>query len=78
MLNLIYTPDVAFVARDISKDKKLAIDYTSKWNNVAIVCDGTRVVGLGDVGPEAAIPVMEGKSVLFKVLGGCKCLYLVY
>ena len=70
VLDLIYTPGVAFVARDISKDKKLAFDYTSKWNNVAIVCDGTRVLGLGDVGPEAAIPVMEGKSVLFKVLGG--------
>ena len=70
VLDLIYTPGVAFVARDISKDKKLAFDYTSKWNNVAIVCDGTRVLGLGNVGPEAAIPVMEGKSVLFKVLGG--------
>ncbi len=70
VLDLIYTPGVAFVARDISKDKKLAFDYTSKWNNVAIVCDGTRVLGLGDVGPEAAIPVMEGKSVLLKVLGG--------
>ncbi|HET6590208.1 MAG TPA: NADP-dependent malic enzyme [Candidatus Nitrosocosmicus sp.] len=70
LLDLIYTPGVAFVARDIGKDKKLAFDYTSKWNNVAIVCDGTRVLGLGNVGPEAAIPVMEGKSVLFKVLGG--------
>ena len=48
----------------------MAYDYTSKWNNVAIVCDGTRVLGLGDIGPEGAIPVMEGKSVLFKVLGG--------
>ena len=41
VLNLVYTPGVAFVARDISKDKKLAFDYTSKWNNVAFVCDGT-------------------------------------
>jgi malate dehydrogenase (oxaloacetate-decarboxylating) len=69
-LELIYTPGVAYVAREISNDKKLAYDYTSKWNNVAIVCDGTRVLGLGNIGPEGAIPVMEGKSVLFKVLGG--------
>jgi malate dehydrogenase (oxaloacetate-decarboxylating) len=70
ILDLIYTPGVAFVSRDIAKDKKLAFDYTSKWNNVAIVCDGTRVLGLGDVCPEATIPVMEGKYVLFKILGG--------
>ena len=69
-LNLIYTPGVAYVAKEISLDKKLAYDYTSKWNNVAIVCDGTRVLGLGNIGPEGAVPVMEGKSVLFKVLGG--------
>ena len=68
-LELIYTPGVAFVAKEISTNKKLAYDYTSKWNNVAIVCDGTRVLGLGDIGPEGAIPVMEGKSVLFKALG---------
>ena len=70
ILDLIYTPGVAFVAKEIGTDKKLAYDYTSKWNNVAIVCDGTPVLGLGDIGPEGAIPVMEGKSVLFKVLGG--------
>ena len=68
-LGLIYTPGVASVAQEISKNKELVYDYTSKWNNVAIVCDGTRVLGLGNIGPEGALPVMEGKSVLFKVLG---------
>jgi malate dehydrogenase (oxaloacetate-decarboxylating) len=68
-LGLIYTPGVAFVAKQISLNKNLVYDYTSKWNNVAIVCDGTRVLGLGNIGPEGAIPVMEGKSVLFKILG---------
>ena len=70
ILGLIYTPNVSYVAAEISKNKELAYDYTSKWNNVAIVCDGTRVLGLGNIGPEGAIPVMEGKSVLFKMLGG--------
>lgn len=69
-LGLIYTPGVAYVATEISKNKELLYDYTSKWNNVAIVCDGTRVLGLGNIGPEGALPVMEGKSVLFRILGG--------
>jgi len=68
-LGLIYTPGVAYVAEEISKNNELIYDYTSKWNNVAIVCDGTRVLGLGNIGPLGALPVMEGKSVLFKVLG---------
>jgi malate dehydrogenase (oxaloacetate-decarboxylating) len=68
-LGLIYTPGVAYVALEISSHKKLAYDYTSKWNNVAIISDGTRVLGLGNIGPEGALPVMEGKSVLFKALG---------
>src|SRR5215211_7936737 len=68
-LGLIYTPGVAYVSREISDNKELVYDYTSKWNNVAIVCDGTRVLGLGNVGPEAAIPVIEGKAVLFKIIG---------
>ena len=68
-LGLIYTPGVAYVALEISNNKKLAYDYTSKWNNVAIICDGTRVLGLGNIGPEGALPIMEGKSVLFKALG---------
>ena len=69
-LGLIYTPGVAYASKEISNNKELVYDYTSKWNNVAIVCDGTRVLGLGNGGPEAAIPVMEGKAVLFKILGG--------
>jgi malate dehydrogenase (oxaloacetate-decarboxylating) len=69
-LGLIYTPGVAYVATEISNNKELVYDYTSKWNNVAIICDGTRVLGLGNIGPEGALPVMEGKSVLFKILGG--------
>ena len=70
MLSLIYSPGVAYVAQEISGNISLAYEYTSKWNNVAIICDGTRVLGLGNAGPEAALAVMEGKSVLFKVLGG--------
>jgi malate dehydrogenase (oxaloacetate-decarboxylating) len=69
VLEMIYTPGVAAVAEAISKNNELAYDYTSKWNNVAIVCDGTRVLGLGNIGPKGALPVMEGKSVLFKLLG---------
>ena len=75
-LGLIYTPGVAYVSTEISNNKDLVYDYTSKWNNVAIVCDGTRVLGLGNVGPEAALPVMEGKSVLFKSLGGINAIPL--
>lgn len=70
ILDLIYTPNVSYVAAEISNNKELAYDYTSKWNNVAIVCDGSRVLGLANIGPEGAIPVIEGKSVLFKSLGG--------
>lgn len=68
-LGVIYTPGVAYVAEEIYKEKEKVYEYTSKWNNVAIVCDGTRVLGLGDIGPEGALTVMEGKSVLFKALG---------
>lgn len=76
LINLIYTPGVAYVANEISKDKKLAYEYTSKWNNVAIICDGTRVLGLGNIGPDGAIPVMEGKSVLMKLLSGINAIPL--
>lgn len=68
-LSLLYTPGVAAACMEIFKDKNLAYDYTSKWNTILIVTDGTRVLGLGDIGPEAALPVMEGKSLLFKLFG---------
>jgi malate dehydrogenase (oxaloacetate-decarboxylating) len=65
-----YTPGVAQVCRDIEKDKELAFEGTSKWNYVAVVSDGTRVLGLGDIGGQAGMPVMEGKALIFKYLGG--------
>lgn len=65
-----YTPGVAAVSQAIYKDKDLVYEYTCKWNMVAVVSDGTRVLGLGNIGPEAAMPVMEGKALLFKYLGG--------
>jgi len=65
-----YTPGVAEPCKLINKDKEEAYHQTNKWNNVAIISDGTRVLGLGDIGPEAGLPVMEGKALLFKYLGG--------
>jgi len=65
-----YTPGVAEPCKEIQKDPSKVYDYTNKWNTVAVVSDGTRVLGLGDIGPEAGLPVMEGKSLLFKYLGG--------
>ncbi|MBU4256506.1 MAG: NADP-dependent malic enzyme, partial [Candidatus Thermoplasmatota archaeon] len=65
-----YTPGVAQPCRAIKENKNLVYDMTNKWNNVAVVSDGTRVLGLGDIGPEAGLPVMEGKALLFKYLGG--------
>ena len=69
-LPVIYTPGVAEISRGISKDKKKVFDCTFKKNSVAIVSDGSAVLGLGNLGPEAALPVMEGKAVLFKELAG--------
>lgn len=65
-----YTPGVAGPCRAIYKDKTDVFKYTNKANFVAIVTDGSRVLGLGDIGPEAALPVMEGKAMIFKYLGG--------
>ncbi|MEA2071626.1 MAG: NADP-dependent malic enzyme [Asgard group archaeon] len=65
-----YTPGVAEPCRAIAKNKEEVFKHTNKANTVAVVSDGTRVLGLGDIGPEAAMPVMEGKSLLFKYLGG--------
>lgn len=69
-LSLVYTPGVANVAMEIARDKSNAYIYTSKWNNVAIVTDGSRVLALGDIGAEAALPVMEGKAMIFRQFGG--------
>lgn len=68
-LSLAYTPGVAEPCKEIKADKDLSFALTCRGNMVAIVSDGTRVLGLGDIGPEAAMPVMEGKAVLFKVFG---------
>jgi malate dehydrogenase (oxaloacetate-decarboxylating) len=65
-----YTPGVAEPCKAIVKDPSLVFEYTGKWNTVAVVSDGTRVLGLGDIGPQAGLPVMEGKALLFKYLGG--------
>ena len=65
-----YTPGVAAVCKEIAADKEKAYVYTNKWNSVAVISDGTRVLGLGDIGPEAGLPVMEGKGILYKYLGG--------
>jgi malate dehydrogenase (oxaloacetate-decarboxylating) len=65
-----YSPGVAAPCRAIQKDPDLVYEHTNKWNTVAVVSDGTRVLGLGDIGPKAGLPVMEGKAFLFKWLGG--------
>jgi malate dehydrogenase (oxaloacetate-decarboxylating) len=68
--NIWYTPGVAQTCLDIEKDIEQAYELTSKWNYVAVVTDGTRVLGLGNIGGQAGMPVMEGKALIFKYLGG--------
>jgi malate dehydrogenase (oxaloacetate-decarboxylating) len=65
-----YSPGVAAPCRDIQQNPDRVYDHTSKWNTVAVISDGSRVLGLGDIGPKAGLPVMEGKALLFKYLGG--------
>ena len=69
-LALAYTPGVAEPCKVIAEDKEAAYQYTWKANTVAVVSDGSAVLGLGNIGPHAAMPVMEGKAVLFKEFGG--------
>ena len=65
-----YSPGVAAPCKDISNNKQKVFEHTNRGNSIAVVSDGSRVLGLGDIGPEAGLPVMEGKALLFKYLGG--------
>lgn len=76
-LRVLYTPGVAEVSRAISKSKKLSKIYTIRKNTVAVISDGSAVLGLGNIGPEAALPVMEGKALLFKELAGVDAIPIV-
>ena len=75
-LSLAYTPGVAQPCLEIQKDVNKSYELTGRWNTVAVVTDGTAVLGLGEIGPEAGMPVMEGKCVLFKEFGGVDALPL--
>ena len=65
-LSIAYTPGVAEVCLEVEKDTDKSYEYTRRWNLVGVITDGTAVLGLGDIGSKAAMPVMEGKCVLFK------------
>ena len=68
-LSLAYTPGVAAPCLEIQKDESKSFELTRRWNTVAVITDGTAVLGLGDIGPVAGMPVMEGKALLFKEFG---------
>ena len=68
-LSILYTPGVAEPCRKIKDDKDLSFEMTCRGNMVAVISDGTRVLGLGNIGPEAGLPVMEGKAILYKAFG---------
>ena len=76
-LPILYTPGVAEVSRAIAKNKKLSFEYTIRKNTVAVISDGSAVLGLGNIGPEAALPVMEGKCLLLKELAGVDAVPIV-
>lgn len=76
-LTFAYTPGVAEPCREIAKDETKAYEYTSKANTIVVVSDGSAVLGLGNIGPKAAMPVMEGKAVLFKEFGGVNAVPIV-
>src|SRR3989344_3917725 len=69
-LSLLYTPGVAAASRAIAQDKEKIYDYTMKGNSVAVISDGSAVLGLGNIGPAGALPVMEGKAMLFNAFAG--------
>lgn len=73
-----YTPGVAEPSRAIAKNPDYSFELTNRWNTIAVVSDGTRVLGLGNIGPEGALPVMEGKALIFKFLGGVDAFPLVH
>lgn len=76
-LTYAYTPGVAQPCREIAKDEEKAYEYTSKANTIAVISDGSAVLGLGNIGPKAAMPVMEGKAVLFKAFGNVNAVPIV-
>ena len=72
-LALAYSPGVAYPCKEIEKNPSDVYEYTNKGNLVAVISNGTAVLGLGDIGPEAGKPVMEGKALLFKIFAGLDC-----
>jgi len=69
-LHVFYTPGVAEPCQSIAADSTLVWDMTNRWNTIAVISNGTRILGLGNIGPEAGLPVMEGKAVLYKYYAG--------